>query len=706
MSKNNQDIPLKDVRNIGIIAHIDAGKTTTTERILYFTGLKHKIGEVHDGAAEMDWMAQERERGITITSAATTCFWKDHRINIIDTPGHVDFTMEVERSLRVLDGAVTVFDGKSGVEPQSETVWRQADRYNVPRICFVNKINQTGGDFYKSFESIQERLSKDAVVIALPIGFEQGIRGLVDLVENKAYVYADEAGMTEIVEAEIPADMLEQVEEYRQVLMEKVSEVDDRLIELFLTDGELSTEELKYAIRKGTLESKIFPVMGGDSRTAIVRKLLDAVIEYLPSPLDIDAAKGTDVHNEEKELTRKADKDEPFAGLAFKIATDPYIGQLVFFRVYSGVLKSGSYVYNSTKGEKERISRLVLMHANSRTEVEELSAGEIGAIVGLKNTTTGDTLCDEKNPIILEKIVIPEPVIQIKLEPKTKVDQEKMSLALHKLSDEDPTLKVSTDEVTGDTLIAGMGELHLDIIVDRMKREFGVEVNVGQPQVAYKETIKGTAEAQGKYIKQSGGKGQYGDVYLRVEAFDPETVEIDPKKPQHYIFGNELKGGSIPSEYVPAIEKGVKESIDRGVIAGYPLINIKATVYDGSYHDVDSSEAAFKIAGSMALSAAVKKATPILLEPIMAVEVTIPEQYMGDVVGDLNSRRGLIEEMNDRTGGLKVVSAKVPLSSMFGYVTTLRSMTQGRGNAVMEFNDYQPVPSNVQQEIIEKRTAR
>lgn len=706
MSKNNQDIPLKDVRNIGIIAHIDAGKTTTTERILYFTGLKHKIGEVHDGAAEMDWMAQERERGITITSAATTCFWKDHRINIIDTPGHVDFTMEVERSLRVLDGAVTVFDGKSGVEPQSETVWRQADRYNVPRICFVNKINQTGGDFYKSFDSIQERLSKDAVVIALPIGFEQGIRGLVDLVENKAYVYADDAGMTEIVEAEVPADMVEKVEEYRQVLMEKVSEVDDRLIELFLNDGELSTEELKYAIRKGTLESKIFPVMGGDSRTAIVRKLLDAVIEYLPSPLDIDAAKGTDVHDEEKELTRKADKEEPFAGLAFKIATDPYIGQLVFFRVYSGVLKSGSYVYNSTKGEKERISRLVLMHANSRTEVDELSAGEIGAIVGLKNTTTGDTLCDEKNPIILEKIVIPEPVIQIKLEPKTKVDQEKMSLALHKLSDEDPTLKVSTDEVTGDTLIAGMGELHLDIIVDRMKREFGVEVNVGQPQVAYKETIQGTAEAQGKYIKQSGGKGQYGDVYLRVEAFDPETVEIDPKKPQHYIFGNELKGGSIPSEYVPAIEKGVKESIDRGVIAGYPLINIKATVYDGSYHDVDSSESAFKIAGSMALSAAVKKANPIILEPIMAVEVTIPEQYMGDVVGDLNSRRGLIEEMNDRAGGLKVVSAKVPLSSMFGYVTTLRSMTQGRGNAVMEFNDYQPVPSNVQQDIIAKRTAK
>jgi elongation factor G len=657
----------------------------------------------------LDSMDLERERGITIKLKAIRMkyFYKneEYQLNLIDTPGHVDFTMEVERSLRVLDGAVTVFDGKSGVEPQSETVWRQADRYNVPRICFVNKINQTGGDFYKSFDSIQERLSKDAVVIALPIGFEQGVRGMVDLVENKAYVYADETGMTEIVEAEIPTDMVDKVEEYRQVLMEKISEVDDRLIELFLNDGVLSEQEMKYAIRKGTLESKIFPVMGGDSRTAIVRKLLDAVIDYLPSPLDIDAAKGTDINDETKELTRKADITEPFAGLAFKIATDPYIGQLVFFRVYSGTLKSGSYVYNSTKGEKERISRLVLMHANSRTEVDELSAGEIGAIVGLKNTTTGDTLCDEKNSIILEKIVIPEPVIQIKLEPKTKADQEKMSLALHKLSDEDPTLQVSTDEVTGDTLIAGMGELHLDIIVDRMKREFSVEVNVGQPQVAYKETITGTAEAQGKYIKQSGGKGQYGDVYLRVETYNPDEIEEDPKKKKNYVFNNELKGGAIPSEYVPAIEKGVKESIDRGVIAGYPLINIKATVYDGSYHDVDSSESAFKIAGSMALSAAIKKANPIILEPVMSVEVTIPEQYMGDVVGDLNSRRGLIDEMNDRTGGIKVVSAKVPLSSMFGYVTTLRSMTQGRGNAVMEFDTYQPVPSNVQQDIIAKRVS-
>ena len=698
-----KNISLKNSRNIGIIAHIDAGKTTTTERVLYFTGVSHKIGEVHDGAATMDWMAQEQERGITITSAATTCYWDNHRINIIDTPGHVDFTMEVERSLRVLDGAVTVFDGKMGVEPQSETVWRQADRYKVPRICFVNKINQTGGDFYKSVDSIKERLSKNAVVVSLPIGFEQGIRGLVDLVKNKAFVYSDETGMTDIIEAEIPADMVEKVEEYRMELMEKVSEVDDRLIELFLNDGVLSEDELKYAIRKGTLESKIFPILGGDSRTAIVKKLLDAVIDYLPSPLDIPAAVGTSVKDKEKEITREADDNAPLAGLAFKVVSDPYIGQLVFFRVYSGVLKSGSYVLNSTKGEKERISRLVKMHANSRSEVSELKAGDIGAIVGLKNTTTGDTLCDEKDTIILERMTIPEPVIQIKLEPKTKADQTKMSLALHKLSEEDPTLKVTSDDITGDTLIAGMGELHLDIIVDRMKREFKVEVNVGQPQVAYKETITAKAEAQGKYIKQSGGKGQYGDVYAKVEPYVPVEAE-EGEVQETFQFVNEIKGGSIPSEYLPAVEKGVKESIQRGVIAGYQLINVKVTVYDGSYHDVDSSESAFKIAGSMAVSAAVKKAIPVILEPIMKVEVVIPEQYMGDVVGDLNARRGLIEEMEDRMGGLKVVSSKVPLSEMFGYVTTLRSMTQGRGNASMEFSNYQQVPNNIQQAIIEKRT--
>ncbi len=698
-----KNISLKNSRNIGIIAHIDAGKTTTTERILYFTGVSHKIGEVHDGAATMDWMEQEQERGITITSAATTCYWDNHRINIIDTPGHVDFTMEVERSLRVLDGAVTVFDGKMGVEPQSETVWRQADRYKVPRICFVNKINQTGGDFYKSVDSIKERLSKNAVVVALPIGFEQGIKGIVDLVLNKAFVYSDETGMTDIIEAPIPADMVEKVEEYRMELMEKVSEVDDRLIELFLNDGVLSEEELKYAIRKGTLESKIFPILGGDSRTAIVKKLLDAVIDYLPSPLDIPAAIGTSIKDKEKEIEREADDNAPLAGLAFKVVSDPYIGQLVFFRVYSGILKSGSYVLNSTKGEKERISRLVKMHANSRSEVSELKAGDIGAIVGLKNTTTGDTLCDEKDTIILERMTIPEPVIQIKLEPKTKADQTKMSLALHKLSEEDPTLKVTSDDITGDTLIAGMGELHLDIIVDRMKREFKVEVNVGQPQVAYKETITAKAEAQGKYIKQSGGKGQYGDVYAKVEPYIPEEAE-EGEVQETFQFVNEIKGGAIPSEYLPAVEKGVKESIQRGVIAGYQLINVKVTVYDGSYHDVDSSESAFKIAGSMAVSAAVKKAVPVILEPIMKVEVVIPEQYMGDVVGDLNARRGLIEEMEDRMGGLKVVSSKVPLSEMFGYVTTLRSMTQGRGNASMEFSNYQQVPNNIQQAIIEKRT--
>lgn len=703
MIEEPKDISLKNSRNIGIIAHIDAGKTTTTERVLYFTGVSHKIGEVHDGAATMDWMEQEQERGITITSAATTCYWDNHRINIIDTPGHVDFTMEVERSLRVLDGAVTVFDGKMGVEPQSETVWRQADRYKVPRICFVNKINQTGGDFYKSVDSIKERLSKNAVVVALPIGFEQGIKGIVDLVLNKAFVYSDETGMTDIIEAPIPADMIEKVEEYRMELMEKVSEVDDRLIELFLNDGFLSEEELKYAIRKGTLESKIFPVLGGDSRTAIVKKLLDAVIDYLPSPLDIPAAVGTSIKDKEKEIEREADDNAPLAGLAFKVVSDPYIGQLVFFRVYSGVLKSGSYVLNSTKGEKERISRLVKMHANSRSEVSELKAGDIGAIVGLKNTTTGDTLCDEKDTIILERMTIPEPVIQIKLEPKTKADQTKMSLALHKLSEEDPTLKVTSDDITGDTLIAGMGELHLDIIVDRMKREFKVEVNVGQPQVAYKETITAKAEAQGKYIKQSGGKGQYGDVYAKVEPYIPEEAE-EGEVQETFQFVNEIKGGAIPSEYLPAVEKGVKESIQRGVIAGYQLINVKVTVYDGSYHDVDSSESAFKIAGSMAVSAAVKKAVPVILEPIMKVEVVIPEQYMGDVVGDLNARRGLIEEMEDRMGGLKVVSSKVPLSEMFGYVTTLRSMTQGRGNASMEFSNYQQVPNNIQQAIIEKRT--
>jgi elongation factor G len=688
---------LKYTRNIGIIAHIDAGKTTTTERILFYTGKKHKIGEVHEGQAEMDWMEQEQERGITITSAATTCFWGENRINIIDTPGHVDFTVEVERSLRVLDGAVVVFDGKMGVEPQSETVWRQADKYKVPRICFVNKINQTGGDFYKSYDSILERLSKNAVVIALPIGIEYDLKGMVDLVSKKAYVYEDEEGKS-LKETEIPEDLKEKAEEYRAILMEKVSEVDDRLIEVFLEDGELSEEELRYAIRKGTLEGKIYPVLGGDSRTSIVTKLLDTVVSYLPSPFDVPPVKGINPKTEE-EVEKHPKDDEPLAALAFKIATDPFIGQLVFIRVYSGVLKGGSYVYNSTSGKKERISRLVKMHANHREEVDELRAGEIGAAVGLKDTRTGDTLCFEQHPVQLEQITFPEPVIQIKLEPKTKQDQEKMSLALKKLSDEDPTFRVSSDQETGDTLIAGMGELHLDIIVDRLKREFSVEVNVGQPQVAYKETITKMAEAEGKYIKQSGGRGQYGHVWMRVEPL--ERAEDDESE-KEYEFANEIKGGVIPSEYVPAVEKGVKETVGKGVLAGYPLINLKATVYDGSYHDVDSSEAAFKVASSMAVTAAAKKAGAVILEPVMKVEVTVPEQYMGDIVGDLNSRRGLIEEIVDRNN-LKVIDAKVPLSEMFGYVTTLRSITQGRGTSTMEFSSYEEVPRNIQQEIIEKR---
>lgn len=690
---------LKRTRNIGIIAHIDAGKTTTTERILFYTGRKHKIGEVHDGGAEMDWMEQEQERGITITSAATTCFWKDHRINIIDTPGHVDFTVEVERSLRVLDGAVTVFDGKMGVEPQSETVWRQADKYKVPRICFVNKINQTGGDQYKSFDTILERLSKDAVMISLPIGEEQNLKGLVDLVEMKAYVYGNEEATT-IVEEEIPADMLEKAEEYRAVLMEKVSEMDDELIEAYLENGELTRDQIVDGIRKGTLSGKLFPVMGGDSRTAIVTKLLDAVVTYLPSPLDVPPVRGTKADNEEEEITRNADDNEPLAALAFKVATDPFVGQLIFIRVYSGVLKAGSYVLNTTKDEKERVSRLMKLHANSREEVTELRAGDIGAAVGLKNTTTGDTLSDDKDRVILEKITFPEPVIQIKVEPKTKADQEKMSMSLKRLTDEDPTLRMTSDESTGDVLLAGMGELHLDIIIDRLRREFKVEVNVGQPQVAYKETIQATAEAEGKFIKQSGGKGQYGHVLLRIE---PAEIN-DEEHPAGFQFGNEIKGGSIPSDYIPAIQKGIKETIDKGVLAGYQVVNTKVTVYDGSYHEVDSSEAAFKIAAAMATSEAVRRAKPVLLEPIMDVEVVIPEEYMGDVIGDLNSRRGLIEEMEDRTG-VKVVSAKVPLSQMFGYVTTLRSITQGRGNSSMVFAEYQPVPSNIQQEIVEKRKA-
>ncbi|HEY2004346.1 MAG TPA: elongation factor G [Candidatus Saccharimonadia bacterium] len=684
---------LENTRNIGIIAHIDAGKTTTTEGILYRTGKTHKIGEVHQGEATMDWMEQERERGITITSAATTCFWKGKRINIIDTPGHIDFTVEVERSLRVLDGAVTVFDGKMGVEPQSETVWRQADKYGVPRICFVNKINQTGGDFYKSLESIHERLSKRAYAIHLPIGFEQTINGVVDLIEMKAYTYKDYKDH-ELIEGEIPEDMKEKAERYRRHLVEAAVESDDELMEKYLEGHELTIDELKRAIRKSVLTGQFFAVTGGDGRGVIVEKLLDAMVDFLPNPLDIGSVWGTDPKSGE-EVERQPSDDAPFSALAFKIATDPFIGKLAFFRVYSGVVKSGSYILNATTGEKERIGRLVLMHANSREEVQEVSSGEIAAAVGLKNTTTGNTLTDLDHPVILESITFPEPVISIAVEPKTKADQEKMGNALQRLAEEDPTFRVKTDEETAQTIISGMGELHLDIIVDRMRREFKVEANVGRPQVAYRETIKKTASAQGKFVRQSGGRGQYGDAW----------VELSPSEPgQGFVFENGIVGGIIPREYIKPTEEGIKEAMGNGIQAGYPVVDVKAKLYDGSYHDVDSSEMAFKIAGSMAFQAAAKKADPIILEPVMKVEVTVPEEFMGDVIGDLNSKRGRIEKMEDRSGA-KIIDAFVPLAEMFGYTTTLRSMTQGRGSNSMEFDHYEEVPRNVADEIIGKRAA-
>ncbi len=686
-----REYSLENTRNVGIIAHIDAGKTTTTEGILYRTGKTHKIGEVHQGEATMDWMEQERERGITITSAATTCFWNDTRINIIDTPGHIDFTVEVERSLRVLDGAVTVFDGKMGVEPQSETVWRQADKYGVPRICFINKINQTGGDFYKSLESIHERLSKRAYAIHLPIGFEQSINGIIDLVEMKAYSYKDYTDH-ELVEVEIPADMQEKAERYRQHLVEAAVEADDALLEKYLEGTELTIDEIKGAIRKSVLTGQFYAVSGGDGRGVIVEKLLDAVVDYLPSPLDVPPMFGTDPKTAEQ-IERKASDEEPFSALAFKIATDPFVGKLAFFRVYSGTLESGSYILNSSTGQKERIGRILRMHANTREEVQKVYAGEIAAAVGLKGTTTGNTLSDVAHPIILESITFPEPVIQIAIEPKTKADQEKMGLALQRLAEEDPTFRISSNHETGQTLIAGMGELHLDIIVDRMKREFKVEANVGRPQVAYRETIKKTASGQGKFVRQSGGRGQYGDVWIELSPQEPGTP---------YEFENAIVGGAIPREYIKPVDEGIKEAMQNGVVAGYPVVDIKAKLYDGSYHDVDSSEMAFKIAGSMAFQSVAKKAEPIILEPIMKIEVVVPEEYMGDIIGDINSKRGRIEQMTDR-GSAKVVDAFVPLSEMFGYTTTLRSMTQGRGSNSMEFDHYAEVPPNVAQEIIGKQ---
>jgi len=688
-----REYSLENTRNIGIIAHIDAGKTTATEAILYRTGKTHKIGEVHQGEATMDWMEQEQERGITITSAATTCFWKGTRINIIDTPGHIDFTVEVERSLRVLDGAVTIFDGKMGVEPQSETVWRQADKYGVPRICFINKINQTGGDFYKSLDSIHTRLSKRAYPIHLPIGFEQSINGMIDLVEMKAYQY-DDYKDHKLVEIEIPADMLEKAKSYRHDLIEAAVEADDAILEKYLEGEELTIAEIKLAIRKSVLSATFFAVSGGDGRGVIVEKLLDAVTDFLPNPLDVGAVTGTDPKTGE-EIKREPSDSEPFSGLAFKIATDPFIGKLAFFRVYSGVVKSGSYILNASTGEKERIGRLVLMHANSREEVPVVHAGEIAAAVGLKNTTTGNTISDIDKPIILESITFPEPVISIAVEPKTKSDQEKMGMALQRLAEEDPTFRVHTDEQTAQTILEGMGELHLDILVDRMKREFKVEANVGRPQVAYRETIKQTASAQGKFVRQSGGRGQYGDVW----------VELSPLEPGGgYEFENAIVGGTVPREYVKPSEEGIKEAMQNGLLAGFPMVDIKAKLYDGSFHEVDSNEMAFKIAGSMAFQAAARKAEPIILEPIMKVEVVVAEEFMGDVIGDLNAKRGRINEMTER-GQAKVVSAMVPLAEMFGYTTQLRSMTQGRGSNTMEFDHYEEVPRNVAEEIIGKRTA-
>ncbi len=691
----NSTYPIDKLRNIGIIAHIDAGKTTTTEGILYRTGLKHKIGAVHEGETTTDWMAQERERGITIVSAAVTCYWKEHQINIIDTPGHIDFTVEVERSLRVLDGAVVVFDGKMGVESQSETVWRQADKYNVPRICFINKINQTGGDYYKSLESIHARLSKQAFPIHLPMGFEQAVNGVIDLISMKAYSYKDFTDH-ELVEGEIPADLVDEAKRYRSLLIENAVAEYEPMLEKYLEVGEegMSEADIRQAVRVATLSGKFYPVTGGDGRGVIVEKLLDLVTDLLPSPNDRGVTWGKHPKTGD-EIERKPETAEPFCALAFKIATDPFVGKLAYFRVYSGKIVAGSYILNSSTNEKERVGRIVRMQADKREDLAEVKAGDIAAIVGLKGTTTGNTLCDVSYPIILESITFPEPPVSIAIEPKTKADQEKMSLALQRLAEEDPTFRIRVDDETGQTIISGMGELHLDIIVDRMKREFGVEANVGQPQVAYRETIrKSDVEVQGKYIRQTGGRGQYGDVWLRLSPNEAGSG---------FEFINSIRGGTVPSEYIPAVRKGVEEALSNGVIAGYPVVDIKAELYDGSYHDVDSSEMAFSIAGSMALQEGVKRANPVLLEPIMKLVVVCPESFMGDVIGDLNSKRGRIESMEDLANGVKEITAFVPLAELFGYTTNLRSMTQGRASSTMELDRYMDVPSNVTESIIAKK---
>ncbi len=684
-------VSLEMTRNIGIMAHIDAGKTTTTERILFYTGINHKIGETHDGAATMDWMVQEQERGITITSAATTCFWKKHRINIIDTPGHVDFTVEVERSLRVLDGSVTVLCAKGGVEPQSETVWRQADKYGVPRMAYVNKMDIMGADFYNVVKMMKERLHCNAVPIQLPIGSEDTFKGIIDLVEMKAYVYYDDLGRDIKVE-EIPEDMKDEAEQYHADMLEHISEFDDRVMEKYLEGEEITVDEIKKCIRIATIANEMVPVTCGTSyRNKGVQKLLDAIVDYMPSPTDVPAIKGVNPDTDE-EVERPSSDEEPFSALAFKIATDPFVGKLCFFRVYSGTIEAGSMVYNSTKDNRERIGRILQMHSNHRQDIEKVYAGDIAAAVGLKNTTTGDTLCDEKHPVILESMEFPDPVIRVAIEPKTKAGQEKMGLGLAKLAEEDPTFKAYTDEETGQTIIAGMGELHLEIIVDRLLREFKVEATVGNPQVAYKETIRKSADVEEKYARQSGGRGQYGHVKIKVE----------PNPTKGYEFVNEIVGGAIPKEYIPAVDNGIRGAMLSGVLAGYNVVDVKVTLYDGSYHEVDSSEMAFKIAGSMAFKSAMKQADPVLLEPIMKVTVIVPEEYMGDVIGDINSRRGMIQGM-EAVSGAQRINALVPLSEMFGYATDMRSRTQGRGQYTMEPSHYSEVPKSVSEKIIAER---
>ena len=711
----DRDYPLEKVRNFGIIAHIDAGKTTTSERILYYTGSQHKIGEVHEGETTTDWMEQERERGITITAAAITCFWNKtdeekkkenlYRFNIIDTPGHIDFTVEVKRSLRVLDGAVVVFDGVAGVEPQSETNWRYADEAQVPRICFINKLDRTGASFERSYKSILERLNKAAVRLQIPIGEEEKHVGVIDLLKMKAYDFEGELGR-DVVEIPIPEELKAEAEKYRHELVERIVEHDDAAMSDYLDGKEIGMDDLKRVLRKAVLENKIFPVFCGSAlKNKGVQLVLDAVVDYLPSPLDIPPIKGIDPKTGE-EITRHADDKEPFSALAFKLQADPFVGQLTFFRVYSGTAEAGSYIYNSTTGDRERLGRIVRLQANQREEMKKVFAGEIAAAVGLKNTKTSHTLCDENSPIVLEQIKFPEPVVSMRIEPKTKADQEKMGIALKKLSDEDPTFRVPADPETLETVISGMGELHLDILVDRMKREFSVEANIGKPQVAYRETIQGTSEAEAKYIKQTGGRGQYGHVRVRLKPLEPlpegKKIPKNVSREEHFEFIDSIKGGVIPNEFIPAVEKGIVEAMERGIVAGFRMVDISAELYDGSAHDVDSSEIAFKIAGSMAFQDAAKRARPVILEPIMKVEIVTPEKFMGDIAGNLNGKRGLIESMEDR-GMTKVINAQVPLSEMFGYTTSLRSMTEGRASSTMEFDHYAVVPPNVAQTIIESR---